>query len=145
MEKNKKTAAFWGKRATALSILGTIIIISAHLSPSTEDTKILLSLPGIAIGLFGANLYMPYWKCLDEAAQEAHKYAWFYGGGIALIGLMIVVGFIFGFNAGYSGTDLIDSAKSIVTNAYIQGGALVIFAQFFGYLVTWIFWWRVRT
>jgi len=51
---------------------------------------------GLALGLVGAawlilcSLYA--WKRTDEAAQEAHKFAWFWGGGFgALLGLALLV------------------------------------------------------
>ncbi len=35
----------------------------------------------LALGLLGA---VSYWRRLDEAAREAHKFAWYWGGSVGV-------------------------------------------------------------
>ena len=89
-----------------------------------------------------------FWKRLDEPGREAHKFAWFYGGGMALAAGMIAVMLL----------PVLPAAARLVDGAIAswaakwpagQGGFVlgVLFAaivQVVGYAVVWTGWWLVR-
>ena len=140
----KRSAKFWGAWATGLILSGITWICGAYLLPMGEDTQVLASLPGIGITAAGLTFYHRHWRRLDEAVQEAHKFAWFHGGGTALAILIFLVSLSFGFSAGISGKSFFSAFRSLFTNPYIIGGMTVFFAQCVGYFLAWHLWWRTR-
>ncbi len=79
-----------------------------------------------------------YWRNVDEAAREAHKFAWFWGGsGAMLLSFPIMI--------------LTTSAKLEALfgphepSQWVMGGLLAMLAlQIVGYGATWAGWWLVR-
>jgi hypothetical protein len=79
-----------------------------------------------------------YWRNVDEAAREAHKFAWFWGGsGGMLLGLPIMI--------------LTTSAKlealfgSREPSEWVMGGLLAMLVlQLVGYGLVWAGWWLIR-
>lgn len=87
----------------------------------------------IALGLWSCTRW---WRGLDEAAQEAHKWAWWWGstfglaiGGVALFTLVL-------------GSE--DALTGEPRDLVLGGAALVAGVQMVGYLVAWAFWWLRR-
>lgn len=89
-------------------------------------------------------LLILWWKQTDEAVREAHKTAWFWGGGIGVI-LAIVFGLL---DAVFNGA----IARKIATLIFGQCGygdygvefgiyIAVLFASI-GYTINWALWWR---
>jgi len=79
-----------------------------------------------------------WWRGLDEAAQEAHKSAWWWGctyglalGAVALFTLL---------HAG--GADLLDGIRPV--DAMLGGILLVALFQTVGYGIAWSVWWLRR-
>ncbi len=77
-----------------------------------------------------------WWRGLDEAAQEAHKWAWWWGstfglaiGGVALFTLMMIAENLF-----------VGEPKTL----FLGGAAVVIGFQTVGYAVAWAIWWLRR-
>lgn len=86
--------------------------------------------------LVGASIY--YWRLIDEAAREAHKFAWFWGGSTAL-GLALPVLFF------------IDAAtwEALLgahdTRYWVMAGVqAVVLIQLAGYILVWVGWWLAR-
>jgi hypothetical protein len=79
-----------------------------------------------------------YWRNVDEAAREAHKFAWFWGGsGGMLLGLPIMI--------------LTTSAKlealfgAHEPSEWVMGGLLAMLVlQLVGYGLVWAGWWLIR-
>lgn len=95
-------------------------------------------------GLAAAALLLTlgYWRALDEAAREAHKFAWYWGGssGLLAAGLLAMVL----VRTGSPWLDaLIGPAPSAVT-LILTGGLGVIVPQLVGYAVAWAGWWVLR-
>jgi hypothetical protein len=85
-----------------------------------------------------AGLTAIYWRMIDEAAREAHKFAWFWGG-MAGAAVALMIGAV------------TDSAW--LTAMYgdlkpagwmILGMAGLLIAQAIGYGLAWAGWWLVR-
>jgi hypothetical protein len=78
-----------------------------------------------------------WWRGIDEAAREAHKWAWFWGGssGMALGGVLLM-------------TVLSRDGLSIgplSANEVLAGGMLImLLCQVLGYTIAWAFWWARR-
>ncbi|WGM29833.1 hypothetical protein [Brevundimonas sp. NIBR11] len=77
-----------------------------------------------------------WWKGLDEAAQEAHKWAWWWGAtvggcfaGVILLTLLHGVG---------------ELGEAPFKSTLMLGAAIVIGFQLVGYGVAWAVWWLKR-
>lgn len=87
----------------------------------------------MAIGLWAS---LRWWKGLDEAAQEAHKWAWWWRATVGLcFAAVILLTLLYG--AGDLGTGPI---KDIL----MLGAVIVTGCQMVGYGVAWAVWWLKR-
>ncbi|WP_309646174.1 hypothetical protein [Phenylobacterium sp.] len=83
-----------------------------------------------------------YWRRLDEAAREAHKFAWYWGGscglGLAIVAFAVLMGPEgFPIDAGFGGGKEPEN--------FIAVGILgTILAQIAGYSVAWFGWWIAK-
>jgi hypothetical protein len=83
---------------------------------------------GLCLGLvFSAD----WWRRLDEARREAHKWAWYWGatagGGLATCALLVEFGSSQGRN-----------------DDFFSGGVFVLVLQAIGYGAAWVYWWARR-
>jgi hypothetical protein len=77
-----------------------------------------------------------WWRELDEAAQEAHKWAWWWGSTFGLaIGAVALFTLSYGAPAALTG-----SPKSLL----LGGAGIIALAQTIGYGVAWAMWWLRR-
>lgn len=99
----------------------------------TEDlTVIAFIASSLAISVFG----MRYWALIDEAAKEAHKWAWMWGGSV---GAGAFLGFLAGSRAG-SGSPI-----DLIRNDQFIAGVVACYAvQLIGYGLAWAYWWLRR-
>jgi len=87
----------------------------------------------ITVGLWSCSVW---WRGLDEAAQEAHKWAWWWGSTFGLaIGSVALFSLVFAAGDGLSG-----EPKDLL----LGGAALVAGVQTVGYGVAWAVWWLKR-
>lgn len=92
-----------------------------------------------AVGLaMAAGLWVcaRWWRDLDEAAQEAHKWAWYwgstFGGSLGAVAL---------FTLAYAA----EAALTAEPKDLLLGGAAIIgVSQMIGYGVAWAVWWQKR-
>ena len=80
-----------------------------------------------------------YWRRLDEAAREAHKFAWYWGGTAGLM-----VAFVAFLVLTANGGDLISTGLHGRTTpkAFVELGVIgVLVPQMVGYVVAWAGWW----
>lgn len=77
-----------------------------------------------------------WWKGLDEAAQEAHKWAWWWGStvGLCFAGVILLT-LLYG--AG-------DLGEAPIKSILMLGTAIVTGCQMVGYSVAWAAWWLRR-
>lgn len=82
-----------------------------------------------------------WWGRVDEAAREAHKWSWFWGGSCGM-----VVGAICLLTISIRGADISLPASLGETPAdLLVAGMIGILAfQIVGYLIAWAWWWLAR-
>lgn len=77
-----------------------------------------------------------WWRALDEAAQEAHKWAWWWGSTCGL-----AIGSVALFTLAYA----TPGALTAEPKDLLLGGAGIIgLSQTIGYGIAWAFWWLQR-
>lgn len=83
-------------------------------------------------------------KSIDEAAREAHKAAWYWGGssGMALGGILMILSVVPGAGSVSIPTLLPDHASPA---AYAASGAFgLMLLMVIGYTIVWAWWWLAR-
>ncbi len=90
----------------------------------------------LLVGLVWAMFY--YWRLIDEAAKEAHKFAWFWGGSSALA--LVLPALL-----------LFDTARLEALLGphearywFLAGVQVLIWTQLIGYALAWSGWWLFR-
>ena len=112
----------------------------------------LSDLPGVG-GLIGSGVFLIavmaatlavsiwWWRRLDEAAREAHKWAWYWGGSAGMVvGLAAILTLT---------TRDVDLARFLPADAnpgdMIVGGMMsILLFQLTGYTLAWAWWWLAR-
>jgi NADH:ubiquinone oxidoreductase subunit 6 (subunit J) len=127
--------------AICLAAGGVVGAVTAVNGQSNLSQIILaLVLIGTLVVVFVFSL--DWWRGLDEAAQEAHKWAWWWGGSAGMsLGLIVLVALL-----------RLGAAQAIpesVTNKspedLIYLGAMgMLVCQMAGYVVAWAAWWLRR-
>ena len=87
----------------------------------------------MTVGLWAS---LKWWKGLDEAAQEAHKWAWWWGStvGLAFSGVILLTAL---YGAG-------DLGAAPIKSTLLFGAGIVTGCQMVGYGVAWAVWWLRR-
>lgn len=107
---------------------------------STSPVSLAVSVVAISLGMAaGIWACLRWWRTLDEAAQEAHKWAWWWGstGGLALggVGLLTVV---------IASLDR-DLVIALPAQGLIYLSAMgTVGVQAVGYGIAWAVWWLKR-
>jgi len=79
-----------------------------------------------------------WWRGIDEAAREAHKWAWWWGGsGGMAVGGMLLLTLTLNENAAPSAAELGLSAAELLAG----GMWIILMFQLAGYAVAWAAWW----
>lgn len=98
-----------------------------------------------AVAMVGATLFNIKWmRSIDEAAQEAHKSAWFWGG---TAGMSVGMVFLVLASLSQAETMRLPSMFSERTDpaAYMATGAFgILFLMLIGYGLAWLWWWWSR-
>jgi hypothetical protein len=84
-------------------------------------------------------LSIMHWRRLDEAAREAHKWAWYWGGSMGLIpGAAIALGEEFSVG-------LARRLGFVEPHELLNfGGLAILVCMLIGYLIAWAVWWLWR-
>ncbi|MDB5443731.1 MAG: hypothetical protein JWP73_2107 [Phenylobacterium sp.] len=83
-----------------------------------------------------------WWRGLDEAAREAHKFAWWWGGSAALLVAGLLLIFLVK-TRDVSRLPMPDGHTDAA--AYVVAGALgVMLLEVVGYGLAWLGWWMHR-
>jgi hypothetical protein len=95
---------------------------------------------GLGFGLMSL-ICIAWWKRVDEAAREAHKWAWWWGGtaGTAVGGVFLIVAVA----ASRGDTPAIVSSASAADLMY-AGAFAIMTCQVIGYGIAWAAWWLQR-
>lgn len=126
-----------GLLAVSLAI-GAVAGVAIALSEAAFDAPVALRTVVLAVALVGIVGYCAFsWKRLDEAAREAHKWAWWWGstGGLVVAGLFLP--------AMMQGSDLglhrwVGSRPGDLA---VGGAFAVLTLQVAGYFAAWATWW----
>lgn len=139
---DKKTMDDLAVALCALTVVGVGATGAAPFWPSTwgpaPSIGVVVLAAGLAVFLGLHSLY--WWRGLDEAAREAHKWAWWWGGNLGFVvgGAAVVI-------AALAGIDLLPARAPHTDAALIALGVAAAFAaQAVGYGVAWCFWWMAR-
>lgn len=83
-----------------------------------------------------------YWRRIDEAAREAQKTAWFWGGSVSM---GVATLYVLGVLAPSASRDIamLDLSPEQVP-AFVGGFLLCVVAQLIGFAVCWAGWWWAR-
>lgn len=103
-----------------------------------------LALPLALVVAAGSLWFGAVWmKSIDEAAQEAHKWAWYWGGSTGMA--VAMVGFLLAFMPQSTGWTLPTIGGRTDAVAYaVTGGGFVIVLMLAGYSLAWALWWFQR-
>lgn len=103
-----------------------------------QAPPVILSLGGIAVLALMSWTMVIYWRNVDEAAREAHKFAWFWGGSGGLMLIPPIAPLI--------STALLESWFGPHTPyEWALGGVIAVLTLEIGcYGLAWIGWWLVR-
>jgi hypothetical protein len=101
--------------------------------------KFWIALLALALTMTAAIVLMiKWWGQIDEAAREAHKWAWWCGGNAGLaFGVVVVMALI------YQGESIGFFSLSSMDALTYGAGALAVFPVA-GYSIAWIWWWWRR-
>lgn len=152
MAKGLKRIAFYsmvGFAGLVLLVFLAAIVVgyrSAH-GQSVDDDRALMWIMGpfAVAAMVGAMIISVAWmRAIDEAAREAHKAAWFWGGcgGMAVGGVFFIL-------AGLPQSESVripswlDGRTDPVAYAATGAGAIVLL-MVAGYALVWAWWWLVR-
>lgn len=95
---------------------------------------------GGLLAVLGTPFVLWWWKHADEAVREAHKWAWFWGGGTGLL-----IGLIGGVADARLGQRRLESVFSNYVGTPLtafEGGMLfLMLTMSAGYLIAWVIWW----
>lgn len=144
---NKKTLDDLAVGLCALTVVGVSGAAAAPFWPATwgpaPSIGVVVLAVGLAVLLALHSLY--WWRSLDEAAREAHKWAWWWGGNLGFVagGAAVVIAALSGVKL--AGIDLLPARVPHTEAALIALGVAAVFAaQAVGYGVAWCAWWIAR-
>lgn len=140
--RNKKTMDDLTVGLCALTVVGVSATAATPFWPEAwgraPSIGVVVLAAGLAVFLALHTLY--WWRALDEAAREAHKWAWWWGGTLGLVasGAAVVI-------AALAGVNLLPAALPHTDAALIALGVAAAFAaQAVGYGIAWCGWWIAR-
>lgn len=121
-------------------ILGLVVGLgTAFLSELRGPLGLILTVVLLAGGMTGAIwLGIGWWRRVDEAAREAHKWSWFWGGSCGM-----AVGLVCLLTVSMRGADLpLPAWLGETPQDLLVSGMMAILAfQVVGYLIAWTWWW----
>lgn len=140
--RNKKKMDDLAVVLCALTVVGVSATAATPFWPEAWGRAPSIGVVVLAAGLavFVAVHTAYWWRSLDEAAKEAHKWAWWWGGNLGLVGggAAVVI-------AALAGVNLLPAAVPHTDPALIALGVAAVFAaQAAGYGIAWCAWWIAR-
>ena len=120
-------------------VAGGVTALTGGTSPAQMGLSAVVVAAAMGIGLVVCGWW---WKGLDEAAREAHKWAWWWGStfGLALGGVGLLT--LLGAAEGDGGASLFAGQAPI--DLLFLGVFAVVGVQALGYLIAWAIWWLQR-
>ena len=120
--------------------LGGVLGIAASMARGA-NLGLLILMGMVAAGLMALGVWLSamYWRRIDEAAREAHKWAWFWGGNLAMAPLL--VGFIILVERPELTPPLWPGFEAEPSGYVATGGLVVVFSLLLGYGLAYTYWW----
>lgn len=145
MSERRNAPWRWVAALFGLSMgLGATLAIFASMSRGVQPGGwIMMALVIAGLSLIGGWLVSMYWRQIDEAAREAHKWAWFWGGNAVILPLLIA--FVFLNARPEIGVPLWPGFQEGPAGYVATGGMITLFTLAFGYSVAWLVWWLWRS
>jgi len=115
---------------------GGLAAVLGSTSPVSLAVTVVAMSVGMAVAIWAC---LGWWRTLDEAAQEAHKWAWWWGstGGLALGSIALLTVFIASADR--------DLVIALPTRDLIYLTAVgTVGVQAVGYGIAWAVWWLKR-
>ncbi|WP_332655130.1 hypothetical protein [Brevundimonas sp.] len=109
-------------------------LISDHAGPYGAAATIALMAVTLAVALAAC---VWWWRGIDEAAREAHKWAWWWGGsGGMAVGALVLLSVAANEDASSA------AAMDLSAGELLLGGMwIILMFQLAGYAVAWAAWW----
>jgi len=126
----------------SLAIMAALVACIFLMRPWVHGAGAWAALAMVAVALTaGAASTVVWWRNIDEAAREAHKSAWYWGGlaGLAVCGALIMGLLVFGV-----APPLLLASKASPTGYFVSGMLALMFILMAGYAVAWVVWWVRR-
>lgn len=89
--------------------------------------------------LFAAVTSLVWWRNIDEAAREAHKWSWYWGGSVGLGGVLVL--FLLSLMSGGAFGHGWIIANGFGGHELALGMAAGVLLPVGGYVVAWGIWW----
>lgn len=120
--------------------LGAMTVVVANMSGGGPSAGLILAgLALAALVILGFWLMGRYWSQIDEAAREAHKWAWYWGSNVALI--PAVLGLVLLMRRPELTPPLWPGLEATPAHYMATGGFAVMLLLLIGYGVAWALWW----
>jgi hypothetical protein len=133
----------WGGGLAGLAGFAVGVGISASGAFTRSENPGLIVAAAFNLGLIAGGLIsIPYWRRIDEAAREAHKAAWLWGGGVVSIFAIGGAALLYALQPPLS----LPAFLGVSTPATWVALSLSAFIhlQILGYAVVWALWWLRR-
>lgn len=128
----------------AYTLIAMLPALAFAAAPTITDIGLRLAVGAIVL-LWLVAFTMYAWARLDETSREAHKFAWFWGGTLAMVAIMLVaVGAVASPIIGEPIAAFVASqAKSAATPeaGFFVGVFSAAVIQVLGYGLVWTCWW----
>jgi pheromone shutdown protein TraB len=127
-------------------VVGFLAGLASGVSGDSSDGPLLWGIGAFAVlAMIGSMVVSVYWmRNIDEAAREAHKSAWFWGGtgGMAAGGVLVILSSLpqaetLKLSAWF--TSRTDPAAYMATGAFAMLTLMIV-----GYSLAWAWWWLAR-
>ncbi|KSB89510.1 hypothetical protein AS593_16025 [Caulobacter vibrioides] len=130
---------------SAAFVLGIVAAVIAELAKRKPELAV-YSLIAIALSVVAVMALMlwlcaRWWSAADEAAREAHKWSWYWGGstGLALAGVPFIL-----LHTMPRAAEILLPAHMTTSQAVVFGMGLIGGFQIVGYGLFWAGWWLAR-
>lgn len=127
-------------------ILGLLAVLAASRAGWIEDQSGELAVTGIyAVGMMAGAMWIgaAWMRSIDEAAREAHKAAWYWGGsgGMCVGGVLLILASQGPWRDVLAG-EFTGGGEPL--DYMIVGAVMMIAPMLIGYTVVWLWWWLAR-
>ena len=121
--------------------VGFVLGVTEAFSRSGNPLLIVAAMFNVGL-LVGSAASIPYWRRIDEAAREAHKAAWLWGGGVVSVIAVGAAALLYALQPALSLPAVVGEASPATWVAVTLSA--FIYAQMIAYALVWALWWLRR-